>query len=134
MDSGEVIRFLESHHRGVMTTLRLDGRPQLSPVLCATDSAGRVVVSTREGSAKVKNLRRDPWVGVCVLSDTFFGRWVQVEGQADIVELPEAMEPLVDYYRRISGEHDDWDDYRRAMRSEGRALVRFAISRVSPNR
>ena len=134
MDSSEALRFLERHHRGVMSTLRSDGRPQLSPVLCATDSAGRVVVSTRQGSAKVKNLRRNPWIGVCVLSDTFFGRWVQVEGIADIVELPDAMEPLVDYYRRISGEHEDWDDYRNAMRSEGRVLVRFTIERAGPTR
>jgi len=132
MDPGEALRFLESHHRGVMSTLRADGRPQLSPVLCATDAADRVVVSTRHGSAKVRNLRRDPWISVCVLSDTFFGRWVQVEGRAEIVELPDAMEPLVDYYRRISGEHEDWDDYRAAMRSEGRVLVRFPIERAAP--
>jgi PPOX class probable F420-dependent enzyme len=132
MDPSEALRFLEGHHRGVMSTLRVDGRPQLSPVLCATDSAGRVVVSTRQGSAKVRNLRRNPWIGVCVLSDTFFGRWIYVEGSADIVELPEAMEPLVDYYRRISGEHEDWDDYRNAMRSEGRLLVRFTIERAGP--
>jgi PPOX class probable F420-dependent enzyme len=134
MDPSEALRFLESHHRGVMSTLRADARPQLSPVLVAADEAGRVVVSTRQGSAKVRNLRRHPWIGICVLSDTFFGRWVQVEGQAHIVELPAAMEPLVDYYRRISGEHDDWDDYRAAMRSEGRVLVRFTIDRASPSR
>jgi PPOX class probable F420-dependent enzyme len=134
MDAGEALRFLERHHRGVVSTLRADGRPQLSPVLCTADDAGRVVVSTRQGSAKVRNLRRNPWIGVCVLSDTFFGRWMQVEGQAEIVELPDAMEPLVDYYRRISGEHEDWDDYRAAMRSEGRVLVRFAIERASPSR
>lgn len=134
MDASEALRFLESHHRGVMSTLRADGRPQLSPVLCATDSAGRVVVSTRQGSAKIRNLRRNPWTAVCVLSDTFFGRWVQVEGRAEIVELPEAMELLVDYYRRISGEHEDWDDYRKAMRSEGRVLVRFVIERATPTR
>jgi PPOX class probable F420-dependent enzyme len=134
MDASEALRFLESHHRGVMSTLRADGRPQLSPVLCATDSAGRAVVSTRQGSAKIRNLRRNPWTAVCVLSDTFFGRWVQVEGRAEIVELPDAMEPLVDYYRRISGEHEDWEDYRKAMRSEGRVLVRFAIERATPTR
>jgi PPOX class probable F420-dependent enzyme len=134
MDAGEALRFLERHHRGVVSTLRADGRPQLSPVLCTADDAGRVVVSTRQGSAKVRNLRRNPWIGVCVLSDTFFGRWMQVEGQAEIVGLPDAMEPLVDYYRRISGEHEDWDDYRAAMRSEGRVLVRFTIERASPSR
>jgi PPOX class probable F420-dependent enzyme len=134
MDRSEALRFLETHHRGVLSTLRSDGRPQLSPVLCARDSDGRVVVSSREASAKVRNLRRNPWVGLCVVSDSFFGPWIQVEGEADIVELPDAMEALVDYYRRISGEHEDWDDYRAAMRSEHRVLVRFDIDRVAPTR
>jgi PPOX class probable F420-dependent enzyme len=103
----------------------------MSPVLCAIDDAGRVVVSTREGSAKVSNLRRDPRVAVCAITDRFFGQWVQVEGTAEIVELPEAMEPLVDYYRRLSGEHPDWADYRAAMARDKRVLVRFAIERAT---
>ena len=134
MDRSEAIRFLETHHRGVLSTLRSDGRPQLSPVLCTADADGHVVISTWEASAKVRNLRRNPWVGVCVLSDSFFGPWVQVEGTAQIVELPDAMEPLVDYYRRISGEHEDWDDYRAAMQAEHRVLVRFDIDRAAPTR
>jgi len=114
----------------MLATIRSDGRPQMSPVLCAVDDTGRVVVSTREGSAKVRNLRRDPRVAACVVSDGFFGPWVQVEGTAEIVPLPEAMEPLVDYYRRISGEHPDWADYRAAMEREKRVLVRFPIERA----
>jgi PPOX class probable F420-dependent enzyme len=91
-----------------------------------------VVISTREGAYKTRNLRRDPTVVLCVLSDAFFSRWIQIEGMAQIVSLPEAMEGLVDYYRRISGEHPDWDDYRRAMRREQRVLVRVSIDAAGP--
>jgi PPOX class probable F420-dependent enzyme len=91
------------------------------------DGEGKLVISTREGAYKTRNLRRDPTVVLCVLSDAFFGRWMQIEGTAQIVSLPEAMEGLVDYYRRISGEHPDWDDYRRAMHHDQRVLVRVWI-------
>lgn len=117
-----------------MATFRRDGRPQLSPVLAVVDAQGRVVVSTSATSAKAKNLARDPRVSLCVFPDTFFGEWVQVEGAAEVVGLPEAMEPLVDYYRRISGEHPDWAQYRQAMQAEQRVLVRFTIDRVGPGR
>ena len=98
----------------------------------AIDDAGRVVVSTREPSMKVRNLRRDQRVSLCLLNPGFFGDWAQVEGLAEIVSLPDAMEPLVDYYRSISGEHPDWDDYRAAMTRERRVVVRFEITRAGP--
>ena len=115
-----------------MATVRRDGRPQMSPVLAALDAQGRVVVSTRAASAKAQNLGRDPRVSLCVIPDAFFGSWVQVEGVAEVLTLPEAMEPLVDYYRRISGEHPDWAAYREAMQTEQRVLVRFTITRAGP--
>jgi len=123
--------FLRVSHRAVLSTLRRDGRPQLSPVAAAVDDEGRVIVSTPETTAKARNLRRDPRVSLCAFSDGFYGPWVQVEGTAELVERPEAVELLVDYYRRISGEHPDWDDYRRAMVEDRRVLVRFAIERAS---
>jgi len=123
--------FLRGNHRAVLSTLRRDGRPQLSPVAAAVDDEGRVIVSTPETTAKARNLRRDPRVSLCAFSDGFYGPWVQVEGTAELVERPEAVELLVDYYRRLSGEHPDWDDYRRAMVVDRRVLVRFAIERAS---
>ena len=123
--------FLRANHRGVLSTLRRDGRPQLSPVGAAVDDDGHVVVSTPETTAKARNLRRDPRVSLCAFSDGFYGPWVQVEGTAELVGRPEAVELLVDYYRRLSGEHPDWDDYRRAMVEDRRVLVRFAIERAS---
>ncbi|MDP9398610.1 MAG: PPOX class F420-dependent oxidoreductase [Actinomycetota bacterium] len=133
MDAAQARAFLRTHSRAVLATVRADGRPQLSPVLCAVDDAGRVVVSTRETAVKVRNSRRDPRIALCVFPDQFFGPWVQVEGQAEIVALPEALELLVDYYRRVAGEHPDWDDYRAAMQRERRVLVRFEITRAGPN-
>ena len=103
-------------------------------VLAAVDEAGRVLVSTRQTAFKVRNLRRDPRVWLCVLPDEFFGRWIQVGGTARIVELPEAMEPLVDYYRRLSGEHENWDDYRAAMQREQRVLLQIELSSAGPDR
>ena len=116
-----------------MATTRSDGRPQLSPVNAVVDDEGRVVISTRETAVKTKNLRRDPHISLCVITDKFYGGWAQVEGQAEIIPLPEAMDLLVDYYRRAAGEHPDWEDYRAAMERDKRVVVRFAIERAGPN-
>ena len=128
MDLDEAREVIREQHRAVLATIRDDGTPQMSPVLVAVDDAGRVLVSAREPAMKVRNLRRDPRLWLCVLPDGFFGRWVQVEGRAEIVSLPDAMDGLVDYYRRISGEHDDWDDYRAAMGRERRVLLQVTLS------
>jgi len=113
---------------------RSGGGLQTSPVLVGVDDEGKVVISTREAASKTRNLRRDPAAVLCVVSDNFFGRWLQIEGTAQVVSLPEAMEGLVDYYRRISGEHPDWDDYRHAMEQQQRVLVRVSIDAVGPTR
>jgi PPOX class probable F420-dependent enzyme len=116
-----------------MATTRADGRPQMSPVACGVDADGSVVVSTRETALKTRNLRRDPRVSLCVFTDAFFGEWVQVDGIATVVSLPDAMEPLVDYYRSVAGEHPDWDDYRDAMARERRVIVKIALERAGPD-
>jgi PPOX class probable F420-dependent enzyme len=133
MDIDDARQFLRDNHRAVLATLRRDGRPQLSPVTIGVDDEGFAVVSSRETAYKVKNLRREPWASACVLNDGFFGAFVQIEGTATILSLPEAMEPLVDYYRRLAGEHPDWDDYRRAMERDQRVLIRIAIERAGPD-
>ncbi len=134
MDLDEARSFLRENHRAVLATRRKDGSPQLTPVLVGLDGEGRATVSTRETAIKTWNVRRDPRVWLCVFNDGFYGRWVQVEGTASVVSLPEAMEPLVDYYRRISGEHPDWDDYRRAMERDRRVLLRVDLTRAGPDR
>ena len=132
MSPDDAREFVASNHRAVLITHRSSGGLQTSPVLVGVDDEGKVVISTREGAYKTRNLRRDPTAVLCVVSDDFFGRWMQIEGTAQIVSLPEAMAGLVDYYRRISGEHSDWDDYRRAMQDQHRVLVRVSIDAVGP--
>ena len=126
--------FIRRNHRAVLTTYHPDGRAQLSPVMVGVDDAGHVVISTRETAVKTRNVAGDPRVVLCVLTESFFGEWVLIEGRADILHLPEAMQPLVDYYRGISGEHPDWDDYRAAMTREQRVLLRVTITRAGPDR
>ena len=134
MDLDDARDHVRRHSHAVLSTVRRDGTPQMSPVAAAVDDAGRVVVSSRETAYKVRNLRRDPRAWLCVFPDAFYGPWVQVEGTVEVLSLPEALEPLVDYYRRVAGEHDDWDDYRRAMVTEQRCLLRVTLSRAGPDR
>jgi len=132
MERDEVLEFIAANHHAVLGTTRPDGRPKLTPVTATVDGEGRVVISSRRDTVKIRQLRRDPWATLLVMGDRFFGTWVQVEGEAEIVEQPEALEGLVDYYRRASGEHPNWDEYRAAMVSDERVLVRIAVSRFGP--
>lgn len=134
MDIERAREFLSQNHRAVMATFRSDGMPQMSPVMTDVDADGMAVVSSRETAMKVKNLRRDPRAVLCVMTDAFFGEWVLVEGRAAVVSLPEAMEGLIAYYRRVAGEHSDWDEYRAAMEKERRVLVRITIERAGPDK
>ncbi len=126
--------FMRVNHRAVLATRRSDGLPQLSPVTVGVGDDGRVLISTRETAMKTKNLARDPHASLCVLNDGFFGDWMQAEGTAEIIALPGAMDLLVDYYRRVSGEHPDWDDYRNAMRRDRRVIVAITLTRAGPDR
>ena len=134
MDLDAARSFLADHHRAVLATRRLDGSLQMSPVVCAVDRDDRIVVSTRETAAKAHNVIRDPAVSLCVLADTFFGEWIQLDGRGEVLHLPYVMEGLIDYYRSISGEHDDWEAYRRAMITEQRVLLSITLERAGPDR
>jgi PPOX class probable F420-dependent enzyme len=125
--------FVRAHNRGVLATRRPGGSIQQTPVLATVDDEGRVIISTRETAYKTRYLRRDPWAQICVLTERFFGEWVFVEGRAEVVSLPEAMEPLVDYYRRFTYQESE-DEYRERMRREQRVLVRITIERAGPDR
>lgn len=134
MDIGQALDFVSNHHRSVLATERSDRGVQLSPVAAGVDDERRVVISTRETALKTKNLRARPRATLLVMSDGFYGPWVQIEGTVQIVSLPEAMEGLVDYYRRVSGEHPDWNEYRAAMESDRRVLLRLTPTRAGPDR
>lgn len=132
VDRAALLDFLRPRHNGILVTRRADGDPQLSPVSCGVDPAGRIVVSTYPRRAKANNLRRDARASMCVLSDGFGDAWVQVDGTAEVIDLPDSVEPLVEYYRSISGEHPDWDEYRAAMVRQGKSLIRITIDRWGP--
>ena len=134
MEIEQAREFLRQRHRAVLLTNRQDGRPQMSPVLVGLNGQGQAIISTRQTAYKVKNLRRDPRATACVFADAFFGEWIQIEGTAHILELPAALEPLVDYYKRVVGEHPDWEEYRQAMFDEKRVLLQIDIQRAGPDR
>jgi PPOX class probable F420-dependent enzyme len=133
MDLDAAREFGRSNHHAVLATTRDDGSPQMSPVAVAVDTDGDFVVSTRETAVKTRNLRKRPTARLCILSDGFYGPWIQVEGRATIVSLPDAMEPLVEYYRAVAGEHPDWDEYRAAMEQERRVVVRITPTTAGPD-
>lgn len=133
MDLGTALDFIAHNHRAVLATSRADGNPQLSLVAAGVED-DTVVVSTRETAIKTKNLRRRPRASLIVFTDSFYGNSVQVEGPVEVVSLPEAMEGLVAYYRQVSGEHPDWNEYRAAMEQEQRVLLRITVERAGPDR
>ncbi len=132
VDRDGLLAFVRPRHRMVLVTERADGRPQLSPVSGGVDGEGRIVISTYPERAKTANLRRRDAASVLVLSDAWNDPWVQVDGSAEVLDLPDALEPLVDYYRSISGEHPDWDEYREAMTRQGKSLIRITPERWGP--
>ncbi|WP_369202756.1 PPOX class F420-dependent oxidoreductase [Streptomyces sp. PU-14G] len=132
VDLDGLLEFVRPRHRAILLTRRKDGAPQASPLTCGVDAAGRIVVSTYPERAKTRNARRAARVSVLVLSDEWNGPWVQVDGDAEVLDLPEALEPLVEYYRVIAGEHPDWDEYRAAMHEQGKSLIRVTPRQWGP--
>jgi PPOX class probable F420-dependent enzyme len=133
MEIHEAISFVRTSSHAVLSTLRRDGTPQLSPVTVGVDDADRIVISSRQTAIKTKNLTRDPRAWLAVFGDAFYGPWVQLSGPAEIVALPQALPLLEDYYRSLSGEHPDWDDYRAAMIRDQRCLIRITPTAAGPN-
>jgi PPOX class probable F420-dependent enzyme len=128
----QLLEFVRPRHRAILLTTRADGRPQGSPLTCGLDNDGRLVVSTYPERAKTRNARRDPRVSIIILSDEWNGPWVQVDGTAEVIDSPDSVEPLVDYFRNISGEHPDWAEYREAMVKQGKSLIRITPERWGP--
>jgi PPOX class probable F420-dependent enzyme len=132
VERDELLAFIRPHHHVILSTGRRDGSVQLSPVTAGVDREGRLVVATYPQRAKVANLRRRPQASACVLSDEWNGAWVQLDGTTEVLDLPDALDPLVEYFRVISGEHSDWDEYRAAMQRQGKCLIRLTIDRWGP--
>ncbi|GAA3737166.1 PPOX class F420-dependent oxidoreductase [Streptomyces tremellae] len=132
VDREALLDFVRPRHRAILLTTRSDGRPQGSPLTCGVDDSGRIVVSTYPERAKTKNAKRDARVSLIVLSDEWNGPWVQVDGTAEVLDVPDSVEPLVEYFRTISGEHPDWDEYRAAMVRQGKSIIRITPERWGP--
>lgn len=132
VNRAELEAFVRPRHHGVLLTARQDGRPQSSLVTMGLDSEGCIVVSSYPERAKVLNIRRNPMASMVVMSDDFGGEWVHVDGRAEVVDLPDAIDGLVEYFRVISGEHPDWDEYREAMVNQGKCLIRLTIEQWGP--
>lgn len=132
VDREGLVEFVRPRHRMVLSTRRRDGSPQISPVTGGVDAEGRIVIATYPERAKTANARRDPAVSVMVQSDEWNGPWVQVDGTAEVLDVPDAVEPLVEYFRSIAGEHSDWDEYRAAMVKQGKSLLRVTPERWGP--
>ncbi|BAC71904.1 MULTISPECIES: PPOX class F420-dependent oxidoreductase [Streptomyces] len=128
----ELLEFVRPRHRAILLTRRTDGSPQGSPLTCGVDDSGRIVVSTYPERAKTRNARRDEQVSLIVLSDDWNGPWVQIDGTAEVLDTPDSVEPLVEYYRNIAGEHPDWDEYREAMIKQGKSIIRITPERWGP--
>jgi PPOX class probable F420-dependent enzyme len=128
----QLLEFLRTRHHAILLTSKKDGGPQLSPVTSGVDAQGRLVIATYPQRAKVHNIRRAARVSACVLSEDWDGPWVQLDGHAEVLDLPESVEPLVEYFRSIAGEHSDWDEYREAMRKQGKSLIRVTIENWGP--
>ena len=133
MELAKALDFLRNNHRSVLIARKPDGDPQPSPVNHGIDDSGRIAISSREPAYKVRNIRRDPRVTLLAFTDGFYGQWVTVEGTAEIISLPKAMEPLVELYRQIQGEHPDWDDYRAAMVRDQRLIIAITPTSAGPD-
>ncbi|MGW4224006.1 PPOX class F420-dependent oxidoreductase [Streptomyces bauhiniae] len=128
----ELLDFVRPRHRAILLTRRSDGSPQGSPLTCGVDDSGRIVAATYPERAKTRNAKRDERVSLIVLSDEWNGPWVQIDGTAEVLDTPDSVEPLVEYYRNIAGEHPDWDEYRTAMAEQGKSLIRVTPERWGP--
>jgi PPOX class probable F420-dependent enzyme len=133
MDLSEALELFGHNHRAVLVTRRREGRLQMSPVVQAVGNDGRVLISTRSGAMKVRNITRDPLVSICALNDSFFGKWAQIDGTATIVAMPEAMTLLRFTYLQVAGEHPDWAEFERDMIAQGRVVIAIQPESAGPD-
>lgn len=134
MELAQALEFARGYKQGVLATIRRNDRPQLSNILYAFDDKGVARVSVTDDRAKTRNLRRDPRASLYVPGDTF-RKWIVLDGTAELSPVAQApedatVEALVDFYRVFSGEHPDWDDYRRAMVADKRLVIHFTPERA----
>ncbi|HEX6310698.1 MAG TPA: TIGR03618 family F420-dependent PPOX class oxidoreductase [Acidimicrobiia bacterium] len=132
IDRQGLLEFVRHKHQWILATTRADGRPQMSPVTGGMTPTGHLAIATYPERAKARNARRAPEVSVFIGGDDFSDAWIQIDGTARVLDMPEATDGLVEYYRSISGEHPDWAEYRQAMADQGKCLILVEATRWSP--
>jgi PPOX class probable F420-dependent enzyme len=133
MEMDPAKEFLKKNHWGVLATRRKNGQLQMSPITVGLDSQGHAIISSRETAYKVNNLRRDPRAAVCAFTNSFHGEgWLQVNGTAKIISLPQALDTLVYLQRQAYGEHKSWPEFRERMVREKRVIICITIENVGP--
>ena len=132
VDRPGLVEFVTGKNRWVLSTTRSDGRPQMSLVTGTITPEGDLLISSYPQRVKTRNAKRNPLVSVAVMGDEFNGAWVQIDGEAEVLDMPEAADGLVEYFRCIRGDHPDWDEYRQAMADQGKSVIRVRPTRWSP--
>ena len=133
MEIADAQKFLQENHRACIAVRQKDGWPQLTLVTPGIDPEGRVIITSRGTTYKVKHLRRDPRVSLLIFGEQYSGsKFVQIHGNAEIIEQAQAMDTLIYWHKQVRGEHKNWDEYREQMQNEKRVIIRVAIEKVGP--
>ena len=133
MEIADAQKFMQENHRACIAIRQKDGWPQMTFVTPGIDPEGRVIITSRGTTYKVKHIRRDPRVSLLIFGEQYSGsKFVQIHGTAEIIELPDAMDILTYWYRQIRGEHKNWDEYSDQMKKEQRVIIRVNIEKVGP--
>lgn len=132
VDREGLVEFATGKHSFVLTTTRRDGRPQMSLVTGTITPEGELLISSYPQRAKTHNIKNNPNVSVLIMGGAFNAAWIQVDGTAQAIDMPDAGDGLVEYFRGISGEHSDWDEYRQAMQDQGKSIIRIDPTSWSP--
>lgn len=133
MNIASAQKFLQDNHRGCIAVRQKDGWPQMTFVSPGIDAQGRVIMTSRGTTYKIKHLRRDPRVSMLIFGEQYSGsKFVQIHGTAELIELPQAMDTLIYWYKQVRGEHKNWDDYKKQMQDENRVIIRVTIEKVGP--
>ncbi len=133
MEIADAQKFLRDNHHGVLVTRKKDSSLQMTLVSPVIDDEGKVIITSRESTYKVKNIKRNPQISLLVYGDQFNGsNYIQIDGRAEIIPLPQAMDIVLDWHRQIRGVPANWDEIREKTKTERRIAMRVTIERVGP--
>ena len=133
MEIADAQKFLKDNHRACIAVRQKDGWPQMTFVTPGIDEQGRVIITSRGTTYKIKHIERDPRVSMLIFGEQYSGsKFVQIHGSAEIIHQPAAMDGLIHWYKQVRGEHQNWDEYKKRMQNEKRVIIRVNIEKVGP--